>query len=656
MDDLTPTPSPLLKAAAFVARWSLALLLVAWFLFAAAWGALHLLIVPRIGELRPQLEATASRWLGVPVRIEAISAYSTGMLPAFELTNLSLLDEQGRAALRLPRVLVSLSPRSLIGLKFDQLYIDSPTLNVRRSSDGKIHVAGLDFSEGKADDAVLDQLFSQPEFVIRHGAVVWTDELRDVPPLVLRDLDLVLRNGSRTHDMRLDVTPPADWGDRFSVVARFEQPFLSINNGHWREWSGQAYANFARVDVSQVRRHADLGFDVLRGRGAVRAWVDIRRASVSAATADVALADVATRLDPALQPLQLESMSGRLTGKFSPGEVDFSTQGLEFATADGLQWPGGNIQVQMVDANAARPAHGELVADRLDLAALTQIASRLPLGVQLHAALEHYAPTGLVEHIKAKWQGPQGQLAKYELQARVRQLHVQARPAAVEARLNAPPAIGSPGISGATLDIELTESSGKASLSVQDGSLEFPGVFEESVVPMTQLATQFAWQSDNGHLQVQVSKMRFSNPDADGELQLKWHTSEPSRSSSNARFPGVLDLQGNLSRADGTRVYRYLPLLVHQLARDYVRDAVQAGAGSNVRFKVKGDLHDMPFANPKLGEFQIAADIKNATFFYVPRRYQTPDALPWPGLTQLSGELVFDRKSMQVKGARGSLA
>lgn len=248
MDDLTPAPSPLLKVSAFIARWSLTLLLFAWFLFAAGWGALHWLIVPRIVELRPQLEAMASRMLGVTVRIEAIAAHSTGMIPAFELTNVSLLDEQGREALRLPRVLVSLSPQSVLGMKFDQLYIDRPTLNVHRAADGKIFVAGLDFSKGRhADSGVMDQLFSQPEFVIRQGAVLWTDEMRSLPALALRDVDLVLRNTGRRHDLRLDATPPADWGDRFGLMARFEQPFLSMNSGRWQEWSGQAFTSFTRV-------------------------------------------------------------------------------------------------------------------------------------------------------------------------------------------------------------------------------------------------------------------------------------------------------------------------------------------------------------------------------------------------------------------------
>ena len=659
MEDLTPAPSPLLRACAVIAKWSLSLMLFAWFLFGAAWSALHLVIVPRIGEFRPQLEAAASRLLGVTVRIESVSAHSTGMIPAFELSNVNLLDAQGRQALRLPRILVSLSPRSLLSLKFDQLFIDSPTLDVRRGANGRIYVAGLDLTQGNVDvsgNDALDQLFSQPEFVIRHGAIVWTDELRNLPALALRDVDLVLRNYARQHELRLDATPPSDWGDRFGLVARFEQPFLSMDSGRWQEWSGQAFAQFTRVDVSQLRRHADMGVDVLQGRGALRAWVDIRRGRVTAATADVALADVGVRLDRSLVPLELVSLSGRLAGKLANGTLEFSTQNLAFGTAEGLQWPGGNVQFMQTTGDASRPARGELVADRLDLAALSQIAGRLPLGQQMRAALTRYAPRGLVEHVNAKWQGPANAIDKYEVNGRVQQLHLQSLPAPVDPRTGAPMDIGTPGITGATVDFVMTESTGKASVALENGSMEFPGVFEQPLVPFAHLSAELAWQLAGGKTQVQLSSVRFGNADADGELQLKWQTSDPAHSKGGSRYPGVIDMQGTLSRADGTRVFRYLPLVVHQHARDYVRDAVQSGSCSGVRFKVKGDLYDMPFTNPKLGEFLITANIRNALFDYVPKNLLGPDSLPWPALTQLSGELVIDRISLQVKGAQGSIA
>jgi uncharacterized protein (TIGR02099 family) len=182
-----------------------------------------------------------------------------------------------------------------------------------------------------------------------------------------------------------------------------------------------------------------------------------------------------------------------------------------------------------------------------------------------------------------------------------------------------------------------------------------PGFFDEPLIPLTQLSTQLNWQIRGAHLAVQLPNLKFSNADAQGEAQIKWESSDPAKSASRARFPGVLDLQGALSRADGTRVHRYLPTLLDRSVRDYVRDAVLAGASSNVRFKVRGDLYNMPFTDPKQGEFRVSADVKNATFAFVPRSLQPAAALPWPALTQLSGELVIDRAQLQVKGARARI-
>ena len=203
MNDSPPLPSGLLKVFAACAKWSLWLLAAAWLLLALAWGALHGWIVPRIGEFRPALEQHASRALGVPVRIGAVSAQSEGLIPSLELQGVVLLDAQGREALRLPRIVAALSPRSLWNLGFDQLYIEGPQLNVRRAADGRIFVAGLDFSSGpqQDDSDALDWVFSQREFIIQGGTVRWTDEMRQAPPLALNSVDLVVRNSLRRHQV-----------------------------------------------------------------------------------------------------------------------------------------------------------------------------------------------------------------------------------------------------------------------------------------------------------------------------------------------------------------------------------------------------------------------------------------------------------------------
>src|SRR5687767_13178646 len=216
MNDSPPSPSRSLKAYAAFAQALMWLLLTGWLVLVLAWGALHGWIVPRIGELRPDLEIEAGRVLGVPVRIGSITARNEGLMPSFELIDVVLLDSQGRAALRLPRVVAALSPRSLWNLGFEQLYIDRPELDIRRAADGKLFVGGLDFSRNSDNEGrAADWFFSQTEFVIRNGTVRWTDEMRGAAPLALQQVDFVMRNRARRHAMRLDATPPSQWGERF---------------------------------------------------------------------------------------------------------------------------------------------------------------------------------------------------------------------------------------------------------------------------------------------------------------------------------------------------------------------------------------------------------------------------------------------------------
>ena len=657
MNESTPSPSRLLKASATIAQWILWLLATAGLVLALAWGALHGWIVPRIGELRPDLETEVGRVLGVPVRIGSVAARSGGLIPSFELTDVVLMDAQGREALRLPRVVAALTPRSLWNLGFDQLVIDQPEVEIRRSADGHIHVAGLDFSKAdKGDSRAADWFFSQTEFLVRRGTVRWTDELRAAPPLALREVDLVVRNSTRRHAMRLDATPPPEWGDRFTLRGQFRQPLLSRHRALWQEWDGQVFADFGRVDVSQLRRYANLGVEVTQGRGALRAWVDVVHGQLAGATADVVLADVDATLGPGLQPLALQSASGRLGGKRREGGFEFQTHDLQFQTREGQRWPGGNVFVAWTQAEGSNPARGEIRADKLDLAALGQVASRMPLGTVTHAAIQAYAPRGMVDSVQARWQGPLDALLTYQAKGRASELELASRPgvAVRYAPPNRPP-IGSPGIRGAMVEFDLTQSGGKARVNIRKGALDLPGVFEEPVLPFDELSADVLWQHMGNEIAVSVANLKFANADAQGDGQASWHTGDSVRSTAHSRFPGVLDLQGSLTRADGTRVHRYLPQSISRNARDYVREAVTQGTATGVKFRVKGDLRDFPFSDGKPGEFRVTADVRNATYAYVPPSLTRGTGV-WPALTQLNGELVFDRNSMQIKGAQGRFA
>jgi uncharacterized protein YhdP len=106
---------------------------------------------------------------------------------------------------------------------------------------------------------------------------------------------LIVRNSLRHHTLRVDATPPADWGDRFTLQGRFTQRLLG-RSGDWKHWSGSAYASLPRADVRELKRHVDLPFDLSEGNGALRAWVELQDGEPRIATVDVALREVALRL------------------------------------------------------------------------------------------------------------------------------------------------------------------------------------------------------------------------------------------------------------------------------------------------------------------------------------------------------------------------
>ena len=288
-------------------------------------------------------------------------------------------------------------------------------------------------------------------------------------------------------------------------------------------------------------------------------------------------------------------------------------------------------------AEGSQPAQGELRADKLDLFAVSQIATRLPLGNATHDAMAAYGPKGLVETLHAKWQGPFDAMNKYEARGRAVGLEIAAQP-------------GTPGIRGATVDFDLTQAGGKGKLRLHDGAIDVPAVFEEPLIPFDELSADLQWQVNGEEISASVANLKFSNADAQGEGQIGWRTGDAS-----ARFPGVLDLQAGISRADGARVHRYLPLGVPKEARQYVRESVVQGTATGARFRVKGDLRHFPFKNPRQGDFRITADVRDVTYAFVPPS-ATKGTVSWPALTQLSGTLVFERNGMQVKGAAGHFA
>lgn len=641
MIDPSLIPSRLLRTVANIARWSLGLVLAFWFLLAAAWGTLHGLIVPRIGEWRVQVEQLATQALGTPVEIAEISAQSNHFFPTVHLTGVSVFDAQGRVALKLQSVVAAVSARSLLRLGLEQLYIEGPELDIRHLADGRWQVAGLDVVQSDATESqALNWLLEQPELIVQKGRVYFTDERRFVATQQWSDVDVVLRNRHWSHVLRVDATPAAGVGERMHLVGAFRQPLLPSSKAPWANWSGQWYATLQLEQLPQLPWPQGWGIQSLRGEGVARAWIDVANGQTVGVTADVALPQLHVEWSNDQVPdLAVRQLKGRFEGRQQAQHWWLSGSHFTFLNPEGSFWPSSSFALALEERAAGlRGIHLEL--DYADLAMASQVVQAMPIPDVVRKGLLHWAPQGALRQLQVDWTAA----GSYAAKGRVERLFLP--PQAAEQ------AAGVPGVEGLSASFDFNQRGGRAALTLQDGALHFPGVFEEPVIALQSLHAQVRWTIDNGKFKVDVPEATFSNEDAQGRVQGWWQTGD----SPSDRLPGYLQLRGVLERANGAKVYRYLPLEVPATARHYVRDSVKQGRASQVEFEVHGNLQDMPFDRPNTGRFFIKAPVQEVEYDFAPASLFEPGQVRWPALTQLQGTLVFEGASMQVLQAQTGFA
>lgn len=683
LSDLLLRSAGLLRAAGRVAALGTAGLLI---IGCAAWLIMQWGILPRLDLWRPALESWATRTLGLPVRIGRLQADGSLWAPVLTLHDLRLIDAQQHEALRLARVDAVITPGSLLPRSLTQwtphlklLSIDALHLELRRDASGRIFLAGLPLDrdpQAPAGDAtddgsrLADWLFSQAEIRLRGASVTWHDARRDVEPLMLSGVDLDLVNPFGRHTALLRATPPAGWGERFSVSAEFGAPLLSLarlrHPGDWRQWSGEIRAEWPHVDVSQLRRHVGLPFDLLEGRGRLATQLVVRDGQPSGATADLQLEAVTLRLAEALPPLALRRIAGQLQVRHDAQGSRLQARGLTFQLppaadapreADPALWPATDLTLTL-DGQPGAWQGGSVSASLIDLGLLARSAAHVPLSRPMRRLLDDTRPSGRLRALQYDWSGDPETPLHWQARGSASDLHLTAEPATAALTATATP--GRPGLGSADVRFEASERGGRADLRMpRGGTLDFPGVFEEPRVPLDQLQAEVRWTlqrradaapGSRPAITVDVPRAVFATPDGRGAFSGRWRTGPETGPAfgPDGWLPGHIDLSAAVAHIRAERVHRYLPLGIAASVRHYVRDAVRQGTAHDVHARVRGNVLDVPFVGSGQGEFRIAGRVEGVTFDSVP-------GSRWPRYTDLRGDLVVDRTRLQIRQARGRL-
>ena len=304
-------PLPLTRGGYYrLGRWLAAVLLAALFLFAGVVLTLRFWLLPNINQYRNTIAVSISQAVGRRVTLERVSADWAGLRPHLVLWNVALFDHRRQPVLALRRVEAVMSWWGLFSgtVRLHRLTIDSPTLTVRRSGDGMIDVAGIPVNRPGSGSGFAGWVLRQQHILVRNAWVRWRDNLRQAPPLELKQVNFRLDNNGDRHRFGLTAVPPASLASPLDIRGDVR----GAAAGNWTNWRGELYVRLDHADLGAWRAWLTFPFTLNRGGGGVRLWYTFDGKQSLEVTADVRLNAIQARLADDLPVLSLTRLQGRL--------------------------------------------------------------------------------------------------------------------------------------------------------------------------------------------------------------------------------------------------------------------------------------------------------------------------------------------------------
>ncbi len=597
-------------------------------LFLALLLAVRYVVFPSLDDHRDRIAAALTSELGQPVSIEGIAGGWDGWNPRLTIRGVAVRERtrpDAAPVLLLPQVDLTVAWTSLAAMKLRlrELAIERPQLSLRRDKEGRFHVAGFEIDTGtqRDDSQVTDWLLNQREIVVREALVMWNDELRDAPQLVLDNVTFRLEQSFGRVRFGLTGSPPAMLAA--PIELRGEVNAASLRE--LRDMRGRFYVRLDYADVAQWREWLPVLRPVESGDGAVRVWFDVGGGRLTNVVADLELTDARMRIGPDLPVLDLVFVRGHLTWQRDEAKLVLGGRDLSFKTRAGQELSPVAFTVTMNEAADGSITGGSLEFDKLDVAPLSTLGVHLPFPQRWRRDLAVLALRGSVSDGKFAWSGPPEAPTRFSASGAFSRFGIAA-------------SAGLPGAASVSGNFTFDEARGELKLDSRDMRVVLPRVFSDELV-FTTASGRVGWTREQGRLRIAIDDVRFATPHTSGTASGSWQARE--------QGPGSLDLRAQLVRGNAQNLYRYLPLTLNNTVRDWLRTAIRQGIASDVRMLLSGDLSDFPFTDAKAGQFLLTFKVNDVTLDYAPG---------WPAITDIDGDVRFEGPGMVVNARAARVA
>jgi uncharacterized protein (TIGR02099 family) len=629
---------------------------------------------PQASTAKAWLEERGSAALSANVTIGTLDTFWEGWHPAFRAGGVKVVDQDQRVLLGADAIDGQLSWRSLLtlDLQFAAFSAAQADLLVRRTAQGRMLVAGMPLDPigaAPGENRFLDWLLAQGKVDLSNGKVRWLDEKHNLPLLEVGDINLRSRREGVRHTVKLEARSSALSPQPLVVQADFRNAYLT-SAGDWRNWNGMASWNFGQLQLAAAQRYLAIFDKVQSGVLSTDGTIAFSDGHVARSQLRLRGSRIDLRLDGASEALQLANVQALLLHNTNSAgdnvltidtllwEHDGRENASTVAPATDAAWREG---MRKVTIGWALDGRGELrkfslKAPSFDLNTARAVATTLPINLSIARQLRALQPSGHIDNLDMRWARTRGGLINrqagkldYSVQGTLRNVSVREQPA-TDTRPDGRPRAGVPGFAGLSGSFRFDDKQGSARFEGNGATLVFPGVFEEPRLSFDELGGELTWRHDKDQWVVSTDGVRFANADTAGSVRGTWR-------SGGDGAAGLADLSGELSRAQASRVPRYLPLQIPGGTRRYLHGALVGGEAREVTFMVKGDLEHFPFHGDyaRAGDFRVDVPVHQVTYQIAPHETTAGGQSAWPLFEGIDGKLLFERGGMSFVANRATV-
>jgi uncharacterized protein (TIGR02099 family) len=302
-----------------------------YFVAAAGLLATRYVLLPKLNDWRPNLESYISQTFGAEVRINRLEAQWRGLNPSAKIEGLNI-SLPGQPAVEIPQLSAVLSWKSLFLLKpiFLDVLIDGLTITLRQAPNGDLSIQGLTLPEmgarseplsdshnaplgetrnevvGQASPALealnmvsdhfnVDEFSQNPTWLwlkqqgqisLINATIIWQNQKRQSPDLVLQNLSVNLQNTLINHRLNIKLTPPKGLSKPIEVSVEVGRLLGQIGNALPGVSDGEIFISVPDVDIQAWQPWVDV--PAITGQFGVRMWLELEARKIQLVTLDFA--------------------------------------------------------------------------------------------------------------------------------------------------------------------------------------------------------------------------------------------------------------------------------------------------------------------------------------------------------------------------------